>query len=158
MRTGVPCNEKSFFPVLALYRIAVQPWHVHFSSGLSRDQYSVQVPAAPCRLSFFKIWPFSAKFHITHMYSIYKYLAKMMLLRENLPFMAEFRYLKFNLGPLHLLDNFVKEILASDSTKSYLRKEQYKISRLVTNDLNKRAAMETIEKRTEKKSCFLTSF
>ena len=25
-------------------------------------------------------------------------------------------YLKFNLGPLHLLDNFVKEILASDSS------------------------------------------
>ena len=46
-------------------------------------------------------------------------------------------YLKFNLGPLHLLDNFVKEILASDYTKSYLRKDQYKISRLVTNDLNK---------------------
>ena len=63
-------------------------------------------------------------------------------------------YLKFNLGPLHLLDNFVKEILASDSTKSYLRKEQAKISRLVTNDLNKSAAMETIEK----KSHFPTSF
>ena len=67
-------------------------------------------------------------------------------------------YLKFNLGPLHLLDNFVKEILASDSTKSYLRKEQYKISRLVTNDLNKSAAMETIEKRIENKSRFPTSF
>ena len=67
-------------------------------------------------------------------------------------------YLKFNLGPLHLLDNFVKEILASDSTKSYLRKEQAKISRLVTNDLNKSAAMETIEKRIEKKSCFPTLF
>ena len=63
-------------------------------------------------------------------------------------------YLKFNLGPLHLLDNFVKEILASDYTKSYLRKEQYKISRLVTNDLNKSAAMETIEKRIENKSHF----
>ena len=82
----------------------------------------------------------------------------MMLLRENLPFMAEFRYLKFNLGPLHLLDNFVKEILASDSTKSYLRKEQYKISRLVTNDLNKRAAMETIEKRIEKSLVFQHHF
>ena len=66
--------------------------------------------------------------------------------------------LLFNLGPLHLLDNFVKEILASDSTKSYLRKEQYKISRIVTNDLNKSAAMETIEKRIEKKSRFPTSF
>ena len=63
-------------------------------------------------------------------------------------------YLKFNLGPLHLLDNFVKEILASDYTKSYLRKEQYKISRLVTNDLNKSAAMETIKKRIEKKYLF----
>jgi hypothetical protein len=47
-----------------------------------------------------------------------------------------------------LLDNFFKEILASDSTKSYLRKEQDKISRLVTNDLNKSAAMETIEKKS----------
>ena len=63
-------------------------------------------------------------------------------------------YLKFNLGPLHLLDNFVKEILASDSTKSYLRKERAKISRLVTNDLNKSAAMETIEKRIEKSLVF----
>ena len=65
---------------------------------------------------------------------------------------------EINLGPLHLLDNFVKEILASDSTKSYLRKEQYKISRLVTNDLNKRTAMETTEKRIEKKYFFPTSF
>ena len=55
---------------------------------------------------------------------------------------------------IHPLDNFVKEILASESTKSYLRKEQAKISRLVTNDLNKSAAMETIEKRIEKKYCF----
>ena len=38
------------------------------------------------------------------------------------------------------------------------RKEEAKISRLVTNDLNKSAAMETIEKRIEKKSCFPTSF
>jgi len=45
-------------------------------------------------------------------------------------------YLKFNLGPLHLLDDFVKEILASDSSQSYLRKEQAKKRRLVTNDLN----------------------
>ena len=44
------------------------------------------------------------------------------------------------------LDNFIKEILASDSTKPYLRKEQAKISRLVTNDLHKSVAMETIEK------------
>ena len=56
-------------------------------------------------------------------------------------------YLKFNLETLHLLDNFVKKILASDSTKSFLRKEQDKISRLVTDDLSKSAAMEIIEKR-----------
>ena len=67
-------------------------------------------------------------------------------------------YLKFNLGPLHLLDNFFKEILASDSSQSYLRKEQAKKRRLVTNDLNKSAAMETIEKMIEKKSRFPISF
>ena len=55
-----------------------------------RGEYSVRVTAGPCRLSFFKIWPFSAEFHITYMYSIYRYLAKIMLLRENLLFMAEF--------------------------------------------------------------------
>ena len=54
-----------------------------------RGEYSVRVPAGPCRLSFFKIWPFSAEFHITYMYDIYIYLAKIMLLRENL-FLAEF--------------------------------------------------------------------
>ena len=50
------------------------------------------------------------------------------------------------------MNNFVKEILASDFTKSYLRKEQAKISRLVTNDLNKSATMKTIEKKIEIKS------
>ena len=67
-------------------------------------------------------------------------------------------FLMFNLGTLHLLDNFDKEILASDSTKSYLRTEQAKISRLVTNDLNKSAAMETIEKRIEKSLVFRHCF
>ena len=54
-----------------------------------RGEYSVWVPSGPSRLSFFKIWPFSAEFHITYMYDIFIYLAKIMLLRENL-FMAEF--------------------------------------------------------------------
>ena len=67
-------------------------------------------------------------------------------------------YLKFNLGPLRLLDNFVKEILASDSSQSYLRKEQAKKRRLVTNDLNKSAAMETIEKRIKKSLIFQLRF
>ena len=35
-----------------------------------RGEYSVRVPAPWCRLSFFKIWPFPAKFHITHTYSV----------------------------------------------------------------------------------------
>ena len=66
--------------------------------------------------------------------------------------------LKFNLGPLHLLNKFIKESLPSDSTKSYLRKEQYKINRLVTNDLNKSAAMETIEKRIKTSLVFRHRF
>ena len=56
-----------------------------------------------------------------------------------------------NLG---LLDNFVKEILASDSSQFYLRKEQVKTRRLVTNDLNKSAAMVTIEQKDRKKALF----
>ena len=66
--------------------------------------------------------------------------------------------LKFNQVPLHFLDYFFIEIPASDSSQSYLRKEQAKTRRLVTNDLNKSAAMETIEKRIEKKSLFRSSF
>ena len=57
-----------------------------------------------------------------------------MLLRENL-FMAEF----FN-------------------SHQKPCQEQAKKRRLVTNDLNKSAAMETIEKRIEKKSRFPISF
>ena len=63
-------------------------------------------------------------------------------------------YSMFNLWPLLLLDDFVKEILASGSTKSYLGKERAKISRLITNDL-KSAAMDAIDKRIENKSLFL---
>ena len=94
----------------------------------------------------------------------------MLLLRENLSFFClVFLYsptfnqkiemnIKFNLGPLHFLDNFVKEILASDSSQSYLRKEQGKTRRLVIIDLNKIAAVETIKKRIEKKVSFTTLF
>ena len=38
--------------------------------------------------------------------------------------------LKFNLGPIHLLDGLIDKIFTSDSTKTYLRKEA-KISRIV---------------------------
>ena len=64
-------------------------WKISFFSRIFRGEYSVRVPSGPSRLSFFKIWPFSAEFHITYMYDIFIYLAKIMLLRENL-FMAEF--------------------------------------------------------------------
>ena len=46
----------------------------------------------------------------------------------------------------------------SDSSKSYLRKEQIKKKRLVTNDLNKSAAMETIEKGLKKNIFFRHRF
>ena len=61
--------------------------------------------------------------------------------------------LRFNLGPIHLLDGFIDEILAYDSTKNYLRKEA-KISRVVSNNLNKSAAISTYEKNEENKSRF----
>ena len=63
-------------------------------------------------------------------------------------------YLKFNLGPLHLLDNFVKQILASESSQSYLRKEQAKTRRLVTNDYSR----VLLWKLLKKKSRFPKSF
>ena len=67
-------------------------------------------------------------------------------------------YLKFNLGPLHLLDNFVKEILASDSSQSYLRKEQAKKRRLVTNDLNKSLLWKPLKKGLKKSLVFQHCF
>ena len=62
-----------------------------------------------------------------------------MLLGENLPFCLS-------------LDNFVEEIIAPHSNKSYFRNEHAKVSRLATNDLNKSASTETIKKRILKKS------
>ena len=59
--------------------------------------------------------------------------------------------LRFNLGPLHLLDGFIDEILALETTKSYLRKE-IKFGRVVTNDLNKSAVVGSFQKKNEEKS------
>ena len=61
--------------------------------------------------------------------------------------------LRFNLGPLHLLDNLIEEIFTSESSKTYVRKET-KISRLITKDLNKSAAVDTFDKHNEQKSRF----
>ena len=65
--------------------------------------------------------------------------------------------LRFNLGPMHLLEGLVAEVLAMDTAKFYLRKE-IKIGRVVTDDLNKSSAMATFQKKNEKKSRFPNSF
>ena len=41
--------------------------------------------------------------------------------------------LRVNLGPLHSLDDIINQILALDSTKSFLRKQ----IKVLTNNLNK---------------------
>ena len=52
----------------------------------------------------------------------------------------------FNLGPLKDLDGLIDEVLALDSTKSYLRK-QVTIGRTVTGYLNKSAGLATFHKK-----------
>ena len=63
----------------------------------------------------------------------------------------------FNVGPLKDLDGLIDEILALDSAKSYLRK-QVTIGRTVTGDLNKRAALATFQKKSEKSHIFQHHF
>ena len=65
--------------------------------------------------------------------------------------------LRFNLGPLHLMDNLIDEVLKIDPGKSYIRKET-NISQIVSKDINKSAAIATFEKNDEKKSRFPFSF
>ena len=57
--------------------------------------------------------------------------------------------LNFNLGPLKDLDGLIDEILALDSSKSYLRK-QVEIGRTTTGDLNKSAVVATFQKKSKK--------
>ena len=54
--------------------------------------------------------------------------------------------LNFNLGPLKDLDGLIDEGLALDS-ESYLRK-QHTIGRTATGDLNKSAALATVQKKS----------
>ena len=51
--------------------------------------------------------------------------------------------LRFNLGPMHLLEGLVGEVLALESTKCYLRKQGI----VVTDDTNKSAALGTFQKK-----------
>ena len=65
--------------------------------------------------------------------------------------------LRVNLGPLHLMDNLINEVIANDPGKSYVRKGSV-LSRVVSKDLNKSAAIATFERKNEKKSRFPHSF
>ena len=62
--------------------------------------------------------------------------------------------LRFNLGPMHLLEGLIGEVLALESTKCYLRKQGI----VVTDDTNKSAALGTFQKKNEQKSRFSVSF
>ena len=66
-------------------------------------------------------------------------------------------FLRVNLGPLHLLESLVDEILSNDFNKSYLRKET-RISQIVSKGINKSTAIATFHKINEKKSRFPMSF
>ena len=65
--------------------------------------------------------------------------------------------LRFNLGPLHLLNGLIDEVLALGTTKSYLRQAIY-IGKTVTKDLKKSATIGSFQKKNETKSRFPLSF
>ena len=52
---------------------------------------------------------------------------------------------------MHLLDGLIGEVLALNTTKSYLR-EAVSIGRTVTKDLNKSASIGSFQERNEKKN------
>ena len=58
--------------------------------------------------------------------------------------------LRVNLGPLHLLNGLIDDILSNDS-KSYLRKET-RSSQITSKNINKSGAIATFQKNNEKKS------
>ena len=66
-------------------------------------------------------------------------------------------FLRVNLGPMHLMENFVTDILAHDTSKNYIREED-NVNRTVTKNLNKSSTMGSYEENTEKKSRFPISF
>ena len=62
--------------------------------------------------------------------------------------------LRFNLGPMHLLEGLIGEVLALESPKCYLRKQGI----VATDDTNKSTALGTLQKKNEQKSRFPVSF
>ena len=65
--------------------------------------------------------------------------------------------LRVNLGPLHLMDNLINEVLDAEQGKSYVRKGHI-LSKISSMDFNKSAAIATFEEKNEKKSRFPNSF
>ena len=64
------CTYESHVACIPILPLRIRTnYRVDFFESSYRGEYSVRVPAPWRRLSFFKIWPFSAEFHITHMYS-----------------------------------------------------------------------------------------
>ena len=53
---------------------------------------------------------------------------------------------RFNLGPFHLWDNFIDEILLHDTTKSYLRK-QIETERIVAKSLDKSGSFTSFQRK-----------
>ena len=72
-------------------------------------------------------------------------------------FALERRVLRFNLGPIHLLDDFVDKILKSDLGKNHLRKDTV-LNRVTSKHPNKSALVLSYEKTSENKSRFPHSF
>ena len=66
-------------------------------------------------------------------------------------------YLRFNLGPLHLMKDLIKEVLSDKNSKSYTRKGE-DASQFTTKDINKNSTIANYEENCEKKSRFPNSF
>ena len=58
--------------------------------------------------------------------------------------------LQFNIGPIHLLNSLIDDILALETEKSYLRKET-RMSKIVSKNINKSTATEGFEKSNGEK-------
>ena len=66
-------------------------------------------------------------------------------------------YLCFNLGPMHLMKDLIKEVLSDKNSKSYIRKGE-DASQFTTKDINKNSTIANYEENCEKKSRFPNSF
>ena len=64
--------------------------------------------------------------------------------------------LRFNLGPLHLMDKLIEEVLKSQN-KEYVRRVQRK-DKLIMRDVNVSAAVKTFRQQSEQYSRFPTEF